>query len=159
MKTPARTTVQPLSSWPVWATSLAAALSPFTGPALAQDAGKRNPGMRNPGTMGLRFEGMSAKPGSVTLIKQFPNHLVLQGEGEASVWSARCVLGGGKAVRRGDGFTITGYDFAYESVVTLEAGQIRDVWRAVVPFAQDLSGNDLLRSVPLPAFEAGCKQS
>ena len=154
MKTPAPATVQTLRPWRLWAASLAAALTPFAGPALAQDAGTRNPG-----TTDLRFEGVWAKPGSVTLIKQFPKHLVLQGKDEASVWSARCVLGGGKAVCRGHGFTITGYDFAYESVVTLEAGQVRDVWRAVFPDAQDLSGNDLLRSVPLPAFEPGRKKS
>ena len=154
MKTPAPATVQTLRPWRLWAASLAAALTPFAGPALAQDAGTRNPG-----TTDLRFEGVWAKPGSVTLIKQLPKHLVLQGKDEASVWSARCVLGGGKAVCRGHGFTITGYDFAYESVVTLEAGQVRDVWRAVFPDAQDLSGNDLLRSVPLPAFEPGRKKS
>lgn len=135
------------------ATPLLMSLAVLAGPALAQDAGTRNPG-----TTDLRFEGVWAKPGSVTLIKQFPKHLVLQGKDEASVWSARCVLGGGKAVCRGHGFTITGYDFAYESVVTLEAGQVRDVWRAVFPDAQDLSGNDLLRAVPLPAFEPGRKQ-
>jgi hypothetical protein len=131
---------------------LATALCALAGVAQAQDAGTRNPG-----TPDLRFEGVWAKPGSVTLIKQFPKHLVLQGKDEASVWSARCVLGGGKAVCRGHGFTITGYDFAYESVVTLEGGQLRDVWRAVFPDAQDLSGNDLLRSVALPAFEPGRK--
>lgn len=112
---------------------------------------------RNPAAQDLRFEGVWARPGSVTLIKQFPKHLVLQGKDEASVWSARCVLGGGKAVCRGHGFTITGYDFAYESVVTLEAGGLRDTWRAVFPDAQDLTGNDLLRAVPLPAFEPGRK--
>ena len=132
---------------------LAALLTLAPALALAQDAGSRNPG-----TPDLRFEGVWAKPGSVTLIKQFPKHLVLQGKDEASVWSARCVLGGGKAVCRGHGFTITGYDFAYESVVTLEGGQVRDAWRAVFPDAQDLSGNDLLRQVPLPAFEPGRKQ-
>lgn len=126
---------------------LAALLALSTLPALAQ--GTQN---RNPGSADLRFEGVWAKPGSVTLIKQFPKHLVLQGKDEASVWSARCVLGGGKAVCRGHGFTITGYDFAYESVVTLEGGQMRDVWRAVFPDAQDLTGNDLLAAVPLPAF-------
>ena len=154
MKTPAPATVQTLRPWRLWAASLAAALTPFAGPALAQDAGTRNPG-----TTDLRFEGVWAKPGSVTLIKQLPKHLVLQGKDEASVWSARCVLGGSKAVCRGHGFTTTGYDFAYESVVTLEAGQVRDVWRAVFPDAQDLSANDLLRSVPLPAFEPGRKKS
>jgi hypothetical protein len=120
--------------------------------AQAQDSGSRNPGSND-----LRFEGVWAKPGSVTLIKQFPKHLVLQGKDEASVWSARCVLGGGKAVCRGHGFTITGYDFAYESVVTLEGGQMRDVWRAVFPDAQDLTGNDLLSAVPLPAFKPARK--
>jgi hypothetical protein len=120
--------------------------------AQAQDSGSRNPGSND-----LRFEGVWAKPGSVTLIKQFPKHLVLQGKDEASVWSARCVLGGGKAVCRGHGFTITGYDFAYESVVTLEGGQMRDVWRAVFPDAQDLTGNDLLAAVPLPAFKPARK--
>lgn len=137
--------VQTTRPWRLLAALLTASLAL---PALAQDAGTRNPG-----TTDLRFEGVWAKPGSVTLIKQFPKHLVLQGKDEASVWSARCVLGGGKAVCRGHGFTITGYDFAYESVVTLEGGQVRDVWRAVFPDAQDLSGNDLLRAVPLPAFE------
>ena len=154
MKTPAPATVQTLRPWRLWAASLAAALTPFAGPALAQDAGTRNPD-----TTDLRFEGVWAKPGSVTLIKQIPKHLVLQGKDEASVWSASCVLGGGKAVCRRHGFTITGYDFAYESVVTLDAGQVRDVWRAVFPDAQDLSANDLLRSVPLPAFEPGRKKS
>lgn len=142
--------VQTLRPWRTLAVALP--LAALLAPALAQDAGTRNPGSTD-----LRFEGVWAKPGSVTLIKQFPKHLVLQGKDEASVWSARCVLGGGKAVCRGHGFTITGYDFAYESVVTLEAGQVRDVWRAVFPDAQDLSGNDLLRAVPLPAFEPGRK--
>ena len=151
MKTLLKNTAWAVSA--AWASLLAICLAVPAGPALAQDAGTRNPGTTN-----LRFEGVWAKPGSVTLIKQFPKHLVLQGKDEASVWSARCVLGGGKAVCRGHGFTITGYDFAYESVVTLEAGQVRDVWRAVFPDAQDLSGNDLLRSVPLPAFEPGRKQ-
>lgn len=137
------------------ALALAAALAVFAAPALAQ---AQDTGTRNPGTTDLRFEGVWAKPGSVTLIKQFPKHLVLQGKDEASVWSARCVLGGGKAVCRGHGFTITGYDFAYESVVTLEAGSLRDVWRAVFPDAQDLSGNDLLRPVALPAFEPARKK-
>ena len=146
--------VQPLRPWRSSAAFLAASLAASLAmPAVAQDAGTRNPG-----TTDLRFEGVWAKPGSVTLIKQFPKHLVLQGKDEASVWSARCVLGGGKAVCRGHGFTITGYDFAYESVVTLEAGQVRDVWRAVFPDAQDLSGNDLLRQVPLPAFEPARKK-
>lgn len=127
--------------------------------ALSQPAAAQTPmaGSRNPVAQDLRFEGVWARPGSVTLIKQFPKHLVLQGKDEASVWSARCVLGGGKAVCRGHGFTITGYDFAYESVVTLEGGALRDVWRAVFPDAQDLTGNDLLRSVALPAFEPGRK--
>lgn len=83
------------------------------GPALAQYTGTRNPGATD-----LRFEGVWAKPGSVTLIKQFPKHLVLQGKDEASVWSARCVLGGGKPICRRHGFTITGYDFAYEPQTT-----------------------------------------
>lgn len=131
-----------------------ALLALFTLPAAAQAPAS---GSRNPGAQDLRFEGVWARPGSVTLIKQFPKHLVLQGKDEASVWSARCVLGGGKAVCRGHGFTITGYDFAYESVVTLEDGGLRDVWRAVFPDAQDLRGNDLLRAVPLPAFEPGRK--
>ncbi len=131
------------------ALALAAAL-----PAAAQTPGASS---RNPAAQDLRFEGVWARPGSVTLIKQFPKHLVLQGKDEASVWSARCVLGGGKAVCRGHGFTITGYDFAYESVVTLEGGGLRDTWRAVFPDAQDLTGNDLLRAVPLPAFEPGRK--
>ncbi len=127
--------------------------------ALSLPAAAQTPtvGSRNPLAQDLRFEGVWARPGSVTLIKQFPKHLVLQGKDEASVWSARCVLGGGKAVCRGHGFTITGYDFAYESVVTLEDGGLRDVWRAVFPDAKDLTGNDLLRSVPLPAFEPGRK--
>mgnify|MGYP000037557273 CR=1 FL=1 len=154
MKNPVQT---PLS-WHAFAASLATFLAVSAlmayGPALAQDAGNRAPG-----TTDLRFEGVWAKPGSVTLIKQFPKHLVLQGKDEASVWSARCVLGGGKAVCRGHGFTITGYDFAYESVVTLEGGQVRDVWRAVFPDAQDLSGNDVLRAVLLPAFEPARKKS
>ena len=153
MKTPVHAAVKTLNPWRPWAAALAAGLVACAGPAVAQDAGTRNPG-----TVDLRFEGVWAKPGSVTLIKQFAKHLVLQGKDEASVWSARCVLGGGKAVCRGHGFTITGYDFAYESVVTLEAGQLRDVWRAVFPDAQDLNGNDLLRAVPLPAFEPGRKQ-
>jgi len=151
-----KNSVQALRHWQRLAltlgTALAATLAVSAGPVLAQDTGTRNPGATD-----LRFEGVWAKPGSVTLIKQFPKHLVLQGKDEASVWSARCVLGGGKAICRGHGFTITGYDFAYESVVTLEAGSLRDVWRAVFPDAQDLSGNDLLRSVALPAFEPGRK--
>ena len=128
-------------------------LQPTSG--IAQDTS----GTRNPTAQNLRFEGVWARPGSVTLIKQFPKHLVLQGKDEASVWSARCVLSGGNAVCRGNGFTITGYEFAYESVISVEAQGLKDVWRAVFPDAQDLKGEDLLLPVALPAFDPAKKAS
>jgi hypothetical protein len=99
----------------------------------------------------LKFEGLWARPGSVTLIKQFHNFLALHGKDEASAWSARCVLGDAKATCRGTGTTTTGFEFAYESVVTLDGANLRENWRALFPGEQELRGDDVLRPIPLPA--------
>ncbi len=103
------------------------------------------------GDAGPRFEGVWAKPGAVTLIKQFPKHLMLQGKDEASAWSAQCMLAQGRGTCRGSGYTITGQHFAFESEVSLEGNGLRDRWRAVFADAKDLTGDDLLQPVAVPA--------
>lgn len=102
---------------------------------------------------GPRFEGVWVKPGAVTLIKQFPRHLMLQGKDEASAWSAQCMLTGGQGTCRGSGYTITGQHFAFESQVVLEGNALRDRWRAVFADAKEITGDDLLQPVAVPAAE------
>jgi hypothetical protein len=119
------------------------------GAALAADDTPMSPG--RPLAQDLKFEGLWARPGSVTLIKQFHNFLALHGKDEASAWSARCVLGAARATCRGTGTTTTGFEFAYESVVTLDGGNLRENWRALFPGEQELRGDDVLRPIPLPA--------
>jgi hypothetical protein len=101
----------------------------------------------------MKLEGVWARPGSVTLIKQFHNYLALHGKDEASAWSARCVLGARKVTCRGTGTTTTGYEFVYESVLTLDGANIKDSWRAVFPGDQELRGDDTLRPIALPPAE------
>jgi hypothetical protein len=96
------------------------------------------------------FEGVWAKPGAVTLIKQFSKHLMLQGKDEASAWSAQCMLAQGRGTCRGSGYTITGQHFAFESEIALEGGGLRDRWRAVFADAKELTGDDLLQPVAVP---------
>ncbi|MBX3602905.1 MAG: hypothetical protein KIS83_09445 [Rubrivivax sp.] len=98
------------------------------------------------------FDGVWAKPGAVTLIKQFPKHLMLQGKDEASAWSAQCMLAEGRGTCRGSGYTITGQHFAFESQIALEGNGLRDRWRAVFADAKELTGDDLLQPVAVPAM-------
>lgn len=96
------------------------------------------------------FDGVWAKPGAVTLIKQFPKHLMLQGKDEASAWSAQCMLADGRGSCRGSGYTITGQHFAFESQIALEGNALRDRWRAIFADGKDLNGDDLLQPVAVP---------
>lgn len=96
------------------------------------------------------FDGVWAKPGAVTLIKQFPKHLMLQGKDEASAWSAQCMLADGRGSCRGSGYTITGQHFAFESQIALEGSALRDRWRAIFADGKDLNGDDLLQPVAVP---------
>lgn len=98
------------------------------------------------------FDGVWAKPGAVTLIKQFPKHLMLQGKDEAAAWSAQCMLSDGRGTCRGSGYTITGQHFAFESEIALEGGGLRDRWRAVFADAKELTGDDLLQPVAVPTM-------
>lgn len=125
--------------------ALAAAAALATGGALA------DPGVGGSGG-GPRFDGVWAKPGAVTLIKQFPKHLMLQGKDEASAWSAQCMLAEGRGTCRGSGYTITGQHFAFESQIVLEGNGLRDRWRAVFADAKELTGDDLLQPVAVPAM-------
>jgi hypothetical protein len=125
--------------------TLVAAAAIAAGSALAQGTG----GSGGSGG-GPAFDGVWAKPGAVTLIKQFPKHLMLQGKDEASAWSAQCMLSEGRGTCRGSGYTITGQHFAFESQIALEGNGLRDRWRAVFADAKELTGDDLLQPVSVP---------
>lgn len=131
--------------------SLAFALTLVAG--MVGSAGGQTLSPAKPQGQDMKFEGVWVRPGSATLIKQFHNYLALSGKDEASAWSARCVLGGPKAVCRGSGTTTTGFQFVYESVLVLDGATLRDTWRAQFPGEQELRGDDVLRALPLPAAD------
>ncbi len=57
-------------------------------------------GSQQPLSQVLKYDGIWAAPGNVTLIKQLDGYVILQGKDKASTWWARCVINGNKLTCR-----------------------------------------------------------
>ena len=99
-----------------------------------------------PLTQVMKYDGIWAGPGNVTLIKQLDGYVILQGKDKASTWSARCVINGNKLACRGSGVSNVG-QFVYESSMTFENGILKDSWKAIFPEGKELQGDDVLNRV------------